>query len=149
MSKIWKPSFLTNLRLSKMHYLEYCYCLIAIIVISIIIIVIIILYYHFNISLLLLLMTLSPSGVRVSRISSNLILETNSFSPLPSEIYSPFWHKQWCQPQKLRWKVNMRRNENLVCTPINKKEIKNIFYGCSTYTTICYLNQQSHIEKFK
>lgn len=44
----------------------------------------------------------------------------------------------------MRLKVNIKRNEKLVYTPVNKKAIKNIFCG---WSIISNLNQQSHIVK--
>ena len=35
------------------------------------------------------------------------------------------------------------------CAPVNKTGTKNAFCGYSRYTTICYLNQQNHRDKFK
>ena len=74
-----------------------------------------------------------------------MILKTNLFPPLPSESDLPIWPRKWCQPQKLRWKKKYEVESS--CSPINKTGIRTVFCGYSRYTTICYLNKQSHRKK--
>ena len=100
-------------------------------------------------SLLLLLITLSPSKLNELHYPK-YHLEFNSGNKL---VFTFIFRKLFSiltqtvmSTSKLRWKVYMRRNQQLGCTPIGKKEIKIFFYGYSRYTAIFYLNQQSQIE---
>ena len=71
-----------------------------------------------------------------------MILKTDLFPHLPSKSYLPVWPKKWCQPQKLKWEVNMRRNP--VVLQLMQKGIRIVFCDYLRYTTICYLNQQNY-----
>ena len=81
-------------------------------------------------SLLLLLKTLSPSKLNELHYPKYL-LEFNSGNKL---VFTFIFRKLFSiltqtvmSTSKLRWKVYMRRNQQLGCTPIGKKEIKIFF----------------------
>ena len=77
----------------------------------------------------------------------NMIVEHNSGTKM-------FFRKLFVnQTEKVRStskaEMKSKYETKFSCAPVNKTGIKNVFYGYARYTTISYLNQQNHREKFK
>ena len=154
MSKNQKLGFSTKQRFSKMHCLEYCYCLITIIIISVLIITIIIYhhyyhhysdyYYHHHCYYQNRYPHLEYRYLKyyLEYNSGNKLVFIHTFRKLFINLT-----QKWCQPPKTEIKSKYEAGPS--CTQVNKTEIKKISCGYYRYITICYLNQQSHREKFE
>ena len=134
-----------------MHCLEYCYCLITNIIISVLILFIVVYhhYYHHYHDYYYHHHCHQNCYPHLEYCYLKYYLEYNSGNKLVfiRTLRKFFWPRKWCQPPKTE--ITSKYEAGPRCTPVDKTEIKKIFCGYSRYITICYLNQQSHRQKFK
>ena len=122
-----------------MHCLEYCFCLITTIIITIMIIIIIIIVI---INIVITIWSIIIYKYYLEYNCGNKIVSILNFR----KLFTNLTQKVMSTPKtEMKSKYETRSS----CTPVNKTGIKNVFCGYSGYTTICYLNQQSHRENFK
>ena len=101
----------------------------------------------FKPSWLLSLKLLSPSGVSLFKVLSRIYFcKQTRFHPYLQNVLTISPTKR-CQPFKTE--IRSKYETGSSCTLVKKTRIKSVSCGYSRYTTLWYLNQQSHRKKFK